>query len=354
MMNTSRAVVNRIISREEGLTRFHADLNGSSVPCINYDYLTGEVREGDHLIVNTTAMDLKLGSGGFHFVVANLFNPGQPKGAEGHIMKLRYTPMQMNCLCSEAPESPFHEIFNRFESLNGMKVVIGTLHSMLAPVVLCIHALFPYAKIAYIMTDGGALPMWLSNNVRKLKKDKLICSAITYGNAFGGDLECINIYTALIAAKEIAGADIAVITMGPGIAGTATPYGFSGAEQGYLIDAVNQLGGFPIAIPRLSFSDVRDRHRGISHQSLTVLGRLCSTKANVAIPVLDCNENEYILYQIRQHGLDLKHLITYRETAEVDSVLSNKTAYLDKMGRGYEADRAYFLACGVSALLYDS
>ena len=31
--------------------------------------------------------------------------------------------------------------------------------------------------------------------------------------------------------------------MGPGIVGTGTKYGFSGIEQGYIIDAVNNLRG---------------------------------------------------------------------------------------------------------------
>ena len=46
-----------------------------------------------------------------------------------------------------------------------------------------------------------------------------------------------------------------MVAMGPGIVGTGTNYGFTGIEQGTIIDAVNTLGGIPIAIPRISFAD---------------------------------------------------------------------------------------------------
>lgn len=353
MMNTSRAIVKDIVYRDQSMTKLYAAFEGQEIPCINYDLLTGAVSQGDEIIVNTTAVDLKLGSGGFHFVIANLSHENPSPASAGHIIKLRYTPFQMNCLCEEAQESPFHEVFNRFETLSGMKVIVGTLHSMLPPVVLCINRLFPNTRIVYIMTDGGALPIWLSHTVKRLKTEKLLHRTITYGNAFGGDLECINIYTALIAAKEIAQADIAVVTMGPGIAGTATSYGFSGAEQGHIIDAVNQLEGLPIAIPRLSFADPRDRHKGISHQSLTVLRRLCSTKATVAIPTLSKEQNEIIQAQLVQNDLTLKHHIVYKDPQAVDEILRERTDYMDKMGKGYEADRAFFLTCGLAALLYN-
>ena len=81
------------------------------------------------------------------------------------------------------------------------------------------------------MTDGAALPIYLSKNVDTLKKKGLIDNTITIGSAFGGDYECINIYTALITAKEVLKADVVFVSMGPGIAGTGTKYGFTGIEQ---------------------------------------------------------------------------------------------------------------------------
>ncbi len=87
-------------------------------------------------------------------------------------------------------------------------------------------------------------------------------------------MECTNIYTGLIAAKEVLKGDITIITMGPGIVGTGTKYGFSGIEQGQIIDAVNTLGGNPIVVPRISFRDLRERHKGMSHHTRTILSEI--------------------------------------------------------------------------------
>ena len=61
--------------------------------------------------LNTTAVGLGLGTGGRHFVVARADGIegvafDEPSG--GHIMKLRYTPMQRDVLAVESPESPHH------------------------------------------------------------------------------------------------------------------------------------------------------------------------------------------------------------------------------------------------------
>jgi hypothetical protein len=110
----------------------------------------------------------------------------------------------------------------------------------------------------------------------------MINGTITFGQAFGGDIETVNVYTSLISAEKILKSDLSIITMGPGITGTGTKYGFSGIEQGYIIDAVNTLGGNPIFIPRISFADKRERHYGISHHSITILNEICKTSAKVS------------------------------------------------------------------------
>ena len=158
-------------------------------------------------------------------------------------MKLRYTPLQVKVDSVEEQESPYHKNMKNFTSLDNMPVVVGTLHSMLTPFVASYKRNNKDKKIVYIMTDGAALPIYLSKNVDTLKKKGLIDNTITIGNAFGGDYECINIYTALITAKEVLNADCVFVSMGPGIAGTGTKYGFTGIEQGPILDAVKKLGG---------------------------------------------------------------------------------------------------------------
>lgn len=41
---------------------------------------------------------------------------------------------------------------------------------------------------------------------------------------------------------EAAKCDLVIVGMGPGITGTGTRYGFTGVEQGYIIDGISTLG----------------------------------------------------------------------------------------------------------------
>jgi len=239
----------------------------------------------------------------------------------GHIMKLRYTPLQFAVLSADEQQSPYHKVFDDFESLKGMPVIIGELHSMLAPIVFNIKQNRPELRVSYIMTDGGALPLSFSRTVAYLREKELIQGTVTFGQAFGGDFETVNIYTALITAYEILKSDIAIVTMGPGITGTGTKYGFSGIEQGPIIDAVNTLGGRPIFIPRISFADSRKRHCGISHHSVTVLKEIAKTRAEVVIPLMEVDKMDLIKKLIVKNELDKNHKIVYIE--ERDKILES-------------------------------
>ena len=117
------------------------------------------------------------------------------------------------------------------------------------------------------MTDGAGLPLALSDLVAELRDRELVDATVTYGHAFGGDYEAVSIFSALAVARHVAGADVAVVAMGPGIVGTNTRLGFSGMEVGPILDAAVALGGLPIACLRVSFADPRARHHGLSHHS---------------------------------------------------------------------------------------
>lgn len=351
MIELAAAQVEKITYKDKYITRFSARMDESLCNCINYNLLTGEVGEHDTVLLNVTAVKLGLGSGGYHFVLANLSRDRYANIGRGHIMKLRYTPMQINCMAAEAQESPYHDIFNSFESLEHMPVIVGTLHSMVAPAALALKHLAGKKRTVYIMTEGGALPIWLSETVKKLSEDGIIKGTVTYGNAFGGDIECINIYTALIAAKEILEADAAIVCMGPGIAGTDTRYGFSGIEQSQLLDAVSNLKGKPIAVPRISFSDSRSRHYGLSHHSRMTLGRLCCTKAHIAVPELEPPKKELLLSQLRESGILDKHNVCFFSCSPVEELLEKEQGLLMKMGKGFSQDKEYFITCGLSAML---
>ncbi len=322
------------------------ELKNNIVKAINYNDLTGPIKIGDIIILNTTAVELSLGTGGIHFVIFNYSNESKDFKGKGHIMKLRYTPQQIKCLVAEEEDSLYHQMFKDFKSLDNHIFIIGSLHSMLAPIVAMLKWLDKDIKINYIMTDGGSLPIHFSNTVKSLKQKKLIENTITIGHAFGGDLECTNIYTGLIGAKEILKGNVTIIAMGPGIVGTGTKYGFSGIEQGQIIDAVNTLDGNPIAVPRISFSDLRDRHKGISHHTRTVLSEIAKTSSKVIIPLLDEYKLNILNEQIESLNINNKHDIIYEDGKDIFEAMNYFNLDIKTMGRGYEEDKEFFLTLG--------
>ena len=349
MISKRLGLVSEIVDKSDNLEDIRVNINGEIQKAYNYPKMTGYVNIGDEVILNTTAVELSLGTGGYHFVISNLNNIESNFTPGGHIMKLRYTPFQVKVDSVEEQESVYHSKISQFESLDNMPVVVGTLHSMLTPFVASYKRNNPNKKLVYIMTDGAALPIFLSKNVEALKSKGLVDSTITIGNAFGGDYECVNIYTALITAKEVIKADAVFISMGPGIAGTGTKYGFTGIEQGPILDAVKKLGGTPIAIPRISFADKRDRHRGISHHSVTVLKEIVNVNVDIPITLYEEDYINIIKEQVKNNGLEEMHNIVYIENKNAKDDLEYFNLRVRSMGRNYEQDKEFFQAASTAA-----
>ncbi len=233
-------------------------MNG--IPCLAYPRLTGPVALGDDVIVNAQARMLKLGSGGFDVLHANLTR-GLELAAEpsAHVMKLPYTPVQHAVRHGEeSGELP--------AALDGMPVVACSLHSQVAAVCAALAGL----QVAYVQVPGGALPVPLSDAVRELRRRELVRLSIGAGACFGGDREAVNLYSALLLARDQE-ADVAVCSVGPGIVGTGTRFGHGAMSAADSIAAAAALGGRPVIALRLSEGDERDRHRGVSHHSAAVL-----------------------------------------------------------------------------------
>jgi hypothetical protein len=90
------------------------------------------------------------------------------------------------------------------------------------------------------------------------------------GPCFGGDVECVSVWSALAWAKAH-GVDAAVCAIGPGIVGTGSRLGHGGAAAAAAANAALALGGRPIVAARVSEADPRERHRGVSHHTRAVL-----------------------------------------------------------------------------------
>jgi len=154
------------------------------VRALAYPALVGRPEPGDQVLLNTTALALHLGTGGYALiVVAPQRLPSDPVGP-GHLVKARYTPMQAVVLGVDDPASPHRAVLASADSVEGMPVVAADLHSALPAVVAGVRADRPTARVAYVMTDGGALPIWFSRTVAGLRAH--LAGTVTVGQALGG------------------------------------------------------------------------------------------------------------------------------------------------------------------------
>jgi hypothetical protein len=316
---------------------------GDKVRALAYPALVGRPEPGDTVLLNTTALALGLGTGGYALVVAVPDRlPADPAGP-GHLVKARYTPLQTTVLGVDEQDSPHHATLAAATGVDGMPVVVADLHSALPAVLAGVLADRPTARVAYVMTDGGTLPLWFSRTVAGLTRAGWLAGTVTVGQAFGGDLEAVTTHSGLLAARHVLGADAAVVAQGPGNLGTGTPWGFSGVAAGEAVNAAGALGGRPVAALRISDADPRDRHRGVSHHSLTAYGRVAYAAADVVLPVgLDALLAARVFGQVR--ALRDRHRVVEVATDGLDAALRASPVPLSTMGRGLADDYAYFLA----------
>jgi len=342
----------KVISRESqdmGMLNLTIEFeDGISAHAISYEELTGPVDVGDEVIANTTAVELGLGSGGYHFVLWNLKRNEWDSGNSGHIMKMRYTPIQFNV---RACEEDLPESIELSKALDGMPVAAGELHSQLLPFAVAFKKENPKGKLVYIMTDGGALPISFSNTVRFLKNNGYIEQTVTCGHAFGGDIEAVNIFGALAYAREILKVDAAVVLMGPGIIGTGSAPGFSGIEQAIILNAVLAMGGFPVAIPRITFMDKRERHFGLSHHTITTLACATLQSVTVALPKLKGEKAEIVRMQLDASGISGKHEIREIDCTGFIDLLRSSKFQPTVMGRTVDDEPEFFMAAGAAGFL---
>ncbi|NLG80554.1 MAG: DUF3866 family protein [Firmicutes bacterium] len=353
MIRVRTGVVKSVTPFGPGVVKADVVCEGKATEALCYEALTGPCAPGDEVVLNTTAVELGLGTGGHHFVMWVAGREGLDMGpGPGHIMKVRYTPMQVRCLAVEEEASPHRQAVEAFSSLEGAPVVACELHSMIAPVAAGIKEIVgERMRVVYVMTDGGALPLAYSRLVPELREKGLLDSVITCGHAFGGDLEAVSLYSALAAARACAQGDAIIVAMGPGQAGTGTKYGFSGIQQGEAANAAYSLGGTPVIAPRVSFSDGRARHFGVSHHTLTVLSRVALARCLVVLPELDRDEWRRLRLQLAEDGIDRRHVVLVEDGRPAVERLGREDVRVSTMGRGLDEDPAFFLAAGAAGVL---
>lgn len=318
----------------------------SSCRALAYPELVGTPEPGDLVLLNTTAVELGLGTGGYAMVTAVPHRiPTDPPLGPGHLVKGRYTAQQTVVLGVDEQDSPHHGELREADDLDGMPVIVADLHSALPPVLAGLRDARPGVRVTYVMTDGGALPAWFSRTVAGLHEAGWIEACITVGQAFGGDLEAVTLHTGLLAAQRVCGADVAVVIQGPGNLGTGTRWGFSGVAAGEAVNAAAVLGGRAVAALRVSQADGRDRHRGVSHHSLTAYGRVALAPADVVVPLLPGEFGARVDEQAAVLGAPQgRHRLVRVPVDGLHEALAGTPVALSTMGRGLDDDAAAFLA----------
>jgi len=245
--------------------------------------LVGIAQPGDEVVVNVEAVELRLGSGGFDVVHVNLTRGLGGDGVPGaHVMKLNYTSLQHAVALVEEgdPES----VPKPPDLPLGRPVAVLALHGQLAPLAWALHEAAPGARLGYVQTAGGALPGGHSCVVRDLRSSGLLAGHVTAGPAFGGaDGDAITTAAALHHGLTVLGWDAAVAGPGPGILGSGSALGHGGLQALDCAHTALALGCPTLLVARMSSTDLRSRHRGLSHHTRTVLDLLLKPVA-VALP----------------------------------------------------------------------
>lgn len=323
-----------------GALELEVMIGSTTARALAHPDLVGRPEPGDAVLLNVTALDLALGTGGYALVVAFPDRLPADRVGPGHLVKARYTPMQTVVLGVDEQDAATHAALADDVPLPspGLPVVVADLHSSLPAVVAGVLVDRPEARIAYVMTDGGALPLWFSRTVAALAP--VLAGTITVGQAFGGDLEAVTLHSGLLAAARVLAADVAVVTQGPGNLGTGTPWGFSGVAAGEAVNAAATVGGRPVAALRMSSVDPRPRHRGVSHHSVTAYGRVALARADVVVP------SSYA------HLVDPapfpRHLVITVDDDGLLEALRRSPAELSTMGRRLDDDPVAFLAAAAA------
>ena len=255
--------------RRGRVTRFldtlRCEVDGA--PCVVYRDVTGPLEEGDEVLVNVQARGLGLGSGGFDVVYANLTRGLELTPDEGaHVMALPYAPGQWAVRHAEEDGAPA-------ETLDGLPVVLCTVHSQVAPAWAALRGV----RVAYVQVAGAALPLELSDTVRALEW----AGRASVAPCFGGDARCVSVASALLWARVRA--DAVICSVGPGIVGTGTRFGHGAVSLAEAANVTAALGGIAVLAARVSDADPRERHRGVSHHTQSVLD-LCLGDVTVSAP----------------------------------------------------------------------
>ena len=268
---------------------------GDTVRALAFPALVGSPEIGDRVLLNVSALARGLGTGGYALVIALPDRPPvDPPDGPGHLVKARYTPLQAMVLGVDDQESPHHDApAGRRRPRRHCPWWSRTCTRRCprsSPARGSRRARGPEAapRVAYVMTDGGALPAWFSRTIaglrvrgvdRGLHHHRPVVRRAT-SRPSPCTRACSPRGTWSAPTSWSSRRDRA--TSAPGRAG-ASP----GSRRARRSTRRPSLGGRPVGSLRVSGADARERHLGVSHHSLTAYGRVALAPADVVVPVLE-------------------------------------------------------------------
>ena len=249
--------------------------------------LIGPVALGDRVVVNTTAVELGLGTGGWHVVHWNLAAGSGREAGPGHVMKSRYTRCRPTSARSEEHWAELADV----TSIDGMPVVAAALHSQL-PAVAVAFKRRPARRAARVRDDRrrGVAARALRPRVRAAaasvaRRDDHVRACVRRRLRSGVGLQRAR-------GRALRSRTPTRRSWRWGRASSAPRPGSASAasRSGRCSTPSAGLGGTPIVALRVSFADPRERHRGVSHHSLTTLTIATRSRVTIALPCVGGDE----------------------------------------------------------------
>ena len=274
-----------------------------------------------------------------------------PRLRTGHIVKARYTPQQQMFLAVDEQDSPHHAVMTSglaaAGDLLGMPVVVADLHSALPAILAGIRVDRPGARVVYLMTDGGALPIAFSRNVADPDRARL--AGRHRDGRPGLRRRPRGRHPALRPARRQARPGRRHRGRHPGTRQRrhGHPLGLHRASRRARPSTRSApSGGRGVAALRVSDADPRERHRGISHHSTTAYGRICLVAADLPLPTTGDEFGALVRRAGPRAGAHAPRAPSRSRDVDpdgLDAALRAVPVTLSTMGRGLDEDHAAFL-----------
>ena len=104
-------------------------------------------------------------------------------------------------------------------------------------------------------------------------------------------------------------------------------------------------------MPRISFTDRRSRHNGLSHHTVTVLQKVARAATLVAMPRLPEDQRLAVEECLEIAGTNERHEAVYIDAEKGLQALIDSGMSVQTMGRSLDEERPFFLAAAATGLL---